>query len=200
MVCKYWYDICHCEYVEGREAPDTDYVPIPSLSSLPTLPPPTQLTYDLTSTHHSMPTEIVLPLKSKAEELPSPKKSEIEEPKVALKVEENISSLSDDNHIARSSALTKKQSEIEKYLEGVELKGSDEIREENASNEEIRKIFAALQQMESEKNEVKEKIFQWKRHFEKKYRRPASDEEKVRNIPGLFQRYSIVRLHPLLLD
>jgi hypothetical protein len=214
LVCKYWYDICHCEYVEGREAPDTDYVSVPLLSSLPSLPAQTRLTYDLSSTHHSMPTEIVVPsaatatagAAAKSEETSPPKqtRSKVEElPSAEVKEEpgaaENISSLSDDNHIGRSGAVLKKQSEIEKYLEEVEQKangdgeqGQQQEEEGEGSKETMRRNLLAIQQMESEKTEVKEKIFQWKRHFEKKYRRPPSDEEKVRNIPGLFQRYSIV--------
>lgn len=200
LVCKYWYDICHCEYVEGREAPETDYISVPLLLSLPSLPAHTSLTYDLSSAHNSMPTEIVVPSAAKSEEVSTPKQkqSKVEElPISELKEEvvaEVISSLSDDNHIGRSGAALKKQSEIEKYLEEVERKGNSKgSMEEEDDHAMMRKNLLAIQQMENEKTGVKEKIFQWKRHFEKKYRRPPSDEEKVRNIPGLFQRYSIVR-------
>jgi hypothetical protein len=49
-----------------------------------------------------------------------------------------------------------------------------------------------MKTMELERSEVKKKIFSWKRQFEKRYKRPPSDEEKLRNIPELFQRFSYV--------
>lgn len=53
--------------------------------------------------------------------------------------------------------------------------------------------------MEVERSEVKKKITMWKRQFEKRYKRPPSDEEKLRNIPELFQRFSYVSLPIILL-
>lgn len=49
-----------------------------------------------------------------------------------------------------------------------------------------------MKEMEAERNAVKSKIATWKKHFEKRYKRPPSDEEKLRNIPELFQRFSYV--------
>jgi hypothetical protein len=218
VVCKYWHDICHCEYVEGREAPNSDYLPVPMLSVLPALPALPQLTYDLSSTHHSMPVEIIVPAPGPGPG-PSSAKGETQSPcspvegqgAVAMNLkEEALSSLSDDNHIGRSSVVLKRQSEIEKFLAELPLPqpqtpsgGEPEAKQIDhtiASEQELEEVkvrLLAVQQMETEKLETKEKIFHWKRHFEKKYRRAPSDEEKVRNIPGLFQRYSIVSPLPL---
>jgi hypothetical protein len=215
LVCKYWHDICHCEYVEGREAPNSDYLPVPMLSVLPALPAHPQLAYDPSSTHHAMPAEIVVPvpgpstgLSSGKGEMQSPLSPLAQQGAVVTHLKEEVlSSLSDDNHIGRSCTVLKRQGEIERYLEAIEQRvpsqsqspngGESEVKQTDAmaagaEREEMKRRLLSVQQMESEKSEVKEKIFQWKRHFEKKYRRAPSDEEKVRNIPGLFQRYSIV--------
>lgn len=85
----------------------------------------------------------------------------------------------------------KKRSELEQYFEEVlSKKNENELNDENEEN--IYNGMNFLHQLEKEKLEVKGKIAQWKRHFEKKYGRQPSDEEKVKNIPALFQKYSMV--------
>ena len=223
LVCKYWYDICTCEFVEGREAPETDYLPIPSLYTLPTLPSHRDLVYSFRpSGHDSLPQEIIISSSTrnkstiKQEDKQKDGKQNGEENNgiitkegdnvgdggvVELKDNEEISSLSDDNHIGKSSVVMKKRSEIEKYLEEIlSRRNKSEVNEEmkgnvkrNENEENIINGMNLLHLIEKEKLEVKGKIIQWKKHFEKKYHRQPSDEEKVKNIPGLFQKYSVVR-------
>merc|ERR1712000_246785 len=50
----------------------------------------------------------------------------------------------------------------------------------------------SLKDMEAEKSDIRRKISTWKKQFEMRYGRPPSDEEKIRNIPELFQRYSMI--------
>jgi hypothetical protein len=205
LVCKYWNDICTCEYVEGREAPRSDYAPIPNLLTIPSLPSYSHhldgRLHPISSvTHQPVPAEIIVPSPSKVRNSERGEKAKEEEKdRAAL---DEISSLSDDNHIGRSCVVMKKRSEIEKYLEEIQQalpQDQKEIGEENGTTEEnvtveeeVKKGLDGIHLMEKEKREVKEKIAQWKRHFEKKYHRQPSDEEKIRNIPGLFQKYSIV--------
>ena len=57
----------------------------------------------------------------------------------------------------------------------------------------VKESIENMKTMEAERNDIKKKIAGWKRQFEKRYKRPPSDEEKLRNIPELFQRFSYVR-------
>lgn len=215
LVCKYWYDICTCEYVEGRDAPISDYIHVKSLDKLPKIPSSsTYSNYDLyslrTSGHHTLPQEIIItssPSRNYNEEKQNGNHfnnsnneenneniNENKQNKLILHEIQNISSLSDDNHIGKSITILKKKSEIEKYFDDLNRNN----RNNNNNNEEeeiLSNGINLLHKIEKDKLEIKNKITQWKKHFEKKYNRQPSDEEKVKNIPGLFKQYSIVRIY-----
>jgi hypothetical protein len=46
--------------------------------------------------------------------------------------------------------------------------------------------------LQGEKAEIKARIDQWKINFERRHRRPPSDQEKLTNISSFFQKFSKV--------
>mmetsp|Transcript_9341 Transcript_9341/g.14086 ORF Transcript_9341/g.14086 Transcript_9341/m.14086 type:complete len:438 (+) Transcript_9341:199-1512(+) len=175
-VCKLWRDVLHCDDVQDQHYVASDYAP-------------TTLLQTTVERAESKEKKKKVPRSNSSETKAAPDKTPAE---IVLDTSavEVLSSLSEDKPHSSNNGEIVKTTESEKTTAVLRSPTSRPYRSEVIHY--VKGSLDSMKDMEAEKNDIKRKISSWKHQFEKRYGRPPSDEEKIKNIPELFQRFSMI--------